>query len=146
MKKQVFIATINPECDNNLDLGSGSNKARWNDYCKDRKGKQVRISEKDTKRTLPQNNLFWLYLELIETETGNSTRYMHQYVKTHLTPKVEMSVKLFENSQWVEHKGMAGKGTSECSKQEMSDVMDKLCALTHVPIPDTSWVEEAELL
>lgn len=129
----VFLAK---SIDNKLNLGSETNRARLNEDLKSHPNAVYRIERVVPKRTLAQNNYLWLYLEVIERETGNDTASMHEYVKKYLTPKVERKVKILENEKWVTHKGMVGKGTSELSKIEMGDVLDKLCSLTEVPLPD----------
>ena len=129
----VFIATI---INGKINFGSDFNYQRLEEYIKTQEGKKFRFEKIQEKRSLNQNALFWKYLEIIETETGNDTKSMHEYVKKYLTPKVERSIRILENGQWKEHKGMIGKGTSELTKLEMGDVLDKLCALTGVPLPD----------
>lgn len=129
----VFIATI---INGKINFGSDFNYQRLEEYLKTQEGKKFRFEKIQEKRSLNQNAYFWKYLEIIETETGNDTKSMHEYVKKYLTPKVERSIRILENGQWKEHKGMIGKGTSELTKLEMGDVLDKLCALTGVPLPD----------
>lgn len=131
--KAIFLAKSNGKV---LDFGSDINKQRFIDDIKSNDKAVYRIERVTKKRTLPQNNFFWLYLEIIERETGNTTADMHEYVKRNLTPKIERKVRIFRKGKWVELKGMVGKGTSELTKSEMSDVMDKLSALTEVAIPD----------
>jgi len=104
--------------------------------------KVYRIERVIPKRSLSQNNFFWKYLEIIETSTGNDTKAMHDYVVKYLTPKKEVSINLVDkNGKIYVRKGMAGKGTSELTKLEMSDVLDKLAMDTGVPIPDVRELE-----
>jgi hypothetical protein len=119
-----------------LDFGSDTNKYVFNQDLAQNIGKTYRIERVIPKRSHAQNRYFWLYLELCEHETGNEKEALHEYVKKYLTPKVERTVKLLKEGQWVEHTGMIGKGTSELTKLEMGEVLDKLCALTDVPLPD----------
>jgi len=119
-----------------FSLGSDINRERFQCDVKAHPNATYRIERIQPKRSLAQNAFFWLFLEVIERETGNTTADMHEYVKRYLTPKVERTVRILENGKMVKHVGMAGKGTSELTKMEMSDVMDKLSALTGVSIPD----------
>jgi hypothetical protein len=131
--KNVWLAkSINGR----LDLGSDINKQRLQDDLRAHPNATYRIERAEAKRSLAQNNYFWLYLEVIERETGNSTHAVHEYVKKYLTPKKEESVRFLDGTEWIEHKIMVGKGTSELTKAEFGDVMDRLCSLTDVPLPD----------
>ena len=43
---------------------------------------EVTIKRKATKRTLPQNRLYYLWLNCISAETGNEVEDLHEYFKT----------------------------------------------------------------
>lgn len=131
--KAIFLAKSNGKV---LDFGSDINKQRFINDIKSNDKAVYRIERVTKTRTLPQNNFFWLYLEIIERETGNTTADMHEYVKRNLTPKIARRVRILKKGKLVWASGMVGKGTSELTKAEMSDVMDKLSSLTEVPIPD----------
>lgn len=110
--------------------------AIYKQFLENNKGKRVKIQLVKENRTLTQNNYLWLYLTIVERDTGNSQDDMHTYIKRHLTPKIEKTIKLLKDGEWVEHKGMVGKGTSELNKIEFGEMLDKLGALTGVPLPD----------
>lgn len=132
--KNIFLAKSNGKI-----LDFGEYKQSLVEDVKNNKDAMYKLERFSKKRTIPQNNLFWFYLEIIEKETGNSPEDMHEYVKKHLTPKIGRRVRILtKQKKWVWASGMVGKGTSDLNRSEMSDVMDKLCALTGVPIPDKS--------
>jgi len=136
---KVFLAK---STGTSLDVGSEFNQARFREFLKENKDKWIRIELPQPKRSNQQNRYFWMVLELIERETGNSTTDMHEYVKRHLTPKVEKTIRLLQkDGTWKEHTGMAGKGTSELSKIEFGEMMDKLSALTGVALPDPNMLD-----
>ena len=124
-----------------LYFGQDNNQGYWREFLKKNEGKTLRIELPQAKRSNQQNKYFWFYLSLIESETGNDTKSMHEYTVRHLTPKVEKYIKLFKDGKWIEHRGMVGKGTSELTKLEMGDTLDRLCALVDVPLPDPHLLE-----
>jgi len=119
-----------------LDMGGDTNKALFQQDLKDNVGKKYRIERVQHKRSLSQNNYFWFYLELVEQETGNDKHALHEYVKKYLTPKKEVTLTLWKDGKQYTRKGIIGKGTSELTKIEMGDVLDKLCADTGVALPN----------
>ena len=131
--KNIFLAESN---NGTLSLVTETNRFRFQQDLKDHPNAKYRIERLVKKRSLQQNRFFWLYLELIERETGNTTDAMHDYVKKYLTPKKEVSIKILKGDKWVRMRGVTGKGTSELTKLEMGDVLDKLSADTGVTIPD----------
>lgn len=78
-----------------------------------------------------------MYLELIEKETGNGANDLHEYFKRALlAPK------------WLTVLGKeikVPKSTTELTKVEFGDYMDKIAALSGVAIPDfkryKEWLE-----
>lgn len=110
------------------DLGSDANRARFHDVLKNNEGKTFRIELVENKRSLSQNSFYWFYLNIIERETGNSSSNLHELFKRTLLPPKFIKV------MGKELKIPAS--TTELSKSEMSDYMEKICAETSVPIPD----------
>ena len=45
------------------------------------KGATIELKEIKSKRSIPANALYWLWLTCIEPETGNSKEDLHQYFK-----------------------------------------------------------------
>lgn len=112
-----------------MDFGSDYNLARFHDCLKDNEGKLFRIEKEITTRTMSQNRLYWLYLGVIERETGNVANDMHEYFRrVFLKPK-------FIKTMGKEIK--VPRSTTELNKTEFSDYMERISAETNIPIPDT---------
>lgn len=122
-----FNAQINK--DGELDYGSEHNFARFKQYCKEHIGKILSIKPQIRTRSLSQNNLYWMYLGVIEHETGNVADDMHEYFRRTLLPPKFIKVMGKE----IKIPG----STSGLSKNEFSEYMEKIYAETEVPIPDT---------
>jgi len=124
--KAVFVATIK---DGRLSLGSEHNKIRFQRFLEGNEGKTIRITEATKPlRSISQDRFYWLYLELIERETGNSAKDLHEWAKRKFLPAKFIKV-------------MGGElripgSTTELTKGEFSDYLDKICAETEVPIPN----------
>ncbi len=86
------------------------------------------IEKRKNRRSISQNAYYWLYIGVIETETGNSASDLHAYFKrTHLPYK---------------EKEMFGKtvrisaSTTDLSKNDFANYLDKIAAECGVPLPD----------
>lgn len=88
----------------------------------------VDVSKETFKRTLKQNDFMWLYLDHIEKETGNLATDLHELFKRKFIPPV------FKKILGVEFK-LPGS-TTDLTKQEMSDYLDKISAFTEIAIPE----------
>jgi hypothetical protein len=91
-------------------------------------GAKLAIEEIKPTRTLSQNAYYWVYLDVIATETGDNADDLHEYFKRKLLPPV------FKTIRGEEVKLPAS--TTELSKVEFGEYLDKICALTNVPLPD----------
>lgn len=93
-------------------------------------GKAIRITldeDKDT-RTSGQNRLYWHYLGLIESETGNDSDDLHEYFKRkHLPPRL---VNIFNKEIQLP------ATTTKLDTLEFTNYLDKICAESGVPIPN----------
>jgi hypothetical protein len=88
----------------------------------------VEIEKEKGKRTLKQNDFMWLYLDHIEKETGNLSTDLHELFKRKFLPPIPKKI------LGVEFRLPAS--TTELSKQEMSEYLDKISAFTEIPIPE----------
>lgn len=88
----------------------------------------VEIEKEKSKRTLKQNDFMWLYLDHIEKETGNLATDLHELFKRKFLPPVPKTI------MGVEFKIPAS--TTELTKQEMSEYLDKISAFTEIAIPE----------
>lgn len=124
--KTVFLATVEG---GRLSLGSEHNKARFNDYLRGNEGKKLRITEEEKpKRSLSQNRYYWLYLELVEKETGNGANELHEYFRRTLLPPKFLTV--------LGKEIKVPKSTTELTKHEFGEYLDKISSMTEVPLPD----------
>lgn len=124
--KTVFLGEAK---DGKLSLGSDHNAARFRDWLRGNDGKKLRIMEEDKpKRSLSQNRYYRAYLEIIDKETGNNADELHELFKRKFIPARHIS-------PLGEEIRIPGS-TRDLSKSEFSDYLDKIAALTEVPLPD----------
>ena len=106
------------------------NKDRWKSWLKKLDGQRVRITvdkEKDI-RTLKQNSFYWLYLGLVEEETGTPAEDIHEIAK-----------RKFLRPRFVKFKKEEIKlpaSTTNLDKLDFNKYMDKISEMTGVPIPN----------
>jgi len=98
-------------------------------WCGSLEGKEVDciVRERKKDRTIAQNSFYWLYLTLIEKETGNDANDVHEVAK-----------RMFLRPRFVMVMGKEVKlpnSTTNLSSQEFSEYLDKICAWCGVPIP-----------
>jgi hypothetical protein len=140
MSNITFITKIDEK--GGLDFGSFHNLARFRQWCKENIGRTVRIEPQVLTRSLSQNALYHLYLDVIERETGNNHNDLHEFFKREfLQPKI---IKLRIEGKDIERKIPAS--TTELNKIDFADYLDKICAMTSVPIPDSeAYLAEIDL-
>jgi len=122
----TFLATI--QKDGGLNFGSSYNLSRFRQWCKENPGKELRIESVVHIRSNSQNRFYWLYLEVIERETGNVANDLHEYFKRVLLPP-----------RFIKVLGKEVKipaSTTDLKKIEFGDYMEKINAMTGVEIPD----------
>lgn len=112
-----------------LDFGSEFNEARFRQYCKDNVGKIMHLEPEVSTRSLSQNALYWLYLGVIERETGNNASDIHEYFRRTLLPPKFIKVMGKEIK--------IPKSTTELKKHEFAEYMEKISSETNIEIPDT---------
>jgi len=83
-------------------------------------------------RTLTQNGFYWLFLEVIADETGNNVTDLHEYFKVKLLPPRLVKIK----GKAQEHEIEVPQSTTGLDKASFADYLDRICALTGVPLPD----------
>lgn len=126
----VFLVKIDK---GQLNFGSEANQARWRQFLKDNDEKWLRIEKPISKRSGQQNRFYWLYLELISRETGDDAVSLHEYFKHNLLKPVIKTIKGKSGKEIVFE---TDRSTTELSKIEMGEYMDRISALTEIPIPD----------
>lgn len=93
-----------------------------------REGKQVEISDLKHKRTNQQSRYYWLYLSVIENETGNTADDLHELFKRKFLLPQEKTI--------LGQQIKLPASTTNLSKHDFSEYLDRICSLTGVPIPD----------
>jgi len=114
------------------------NRENLLEYIATLKGRvQILIDKIRSNRTLDQNRFYWFYLSIIAKETGDNPNDLHEYFKRRLLPP-----------RFVKVLGRTIRlpaTTTKLSKSEFAEYLDKICALTNIPIPDTEesrmWLE-----
>jgi len=95
-------------------------------------GKHAVVSMPKSTRSSSQNAFYWVYLHIIETETGNNAKDLHEFLKRKLLPPKFLRIKGKETY----HEIKVPASTTELTKLEMGEYLERICALVHVPIPD----------
>jgi len=114
-----------------LDLAfRPDNQKSWLDFLEQNDKKKVIIEVLDDKpkRTLDQNAFMWMYLGVIEKETGNLADDLHELFKRKFLPPIPKKI------LGIEFRKPAS--TTDLTKQEMSEYLDKISAFTEIPIPE----------
>lgn len=100
----------------------------------------VRIVKPKNKRTVAQNNLYWLYLERVAADTGNTDKdALHEEFKRRF---------LFKGTRFITIKGERRevklyKSTADLNKNDFTEYLMAIEADTGCPIPDTeAWKME----
>lgn len=122
----VWLLKATP--DGGMDFGSDLNRARLKEHLKEHAGKTYRLEYVQPKRSLSQNNYYWLYLGIIARETGDHEKALHEFFKQEFLPKKAVSI--------MGKARTITKSTTSLSKVEMGEYLDKICAMTNVPLPD----------
>lgn len=111
-----------------LSAGSDLNKARLQEELSQNEGKKYKLEKIKSKRSLNQNSYYWMYIGIIERETGNESNDLHEYFKSRFLPPKFIKLK------GKEHK--VPRSTTELNKVEFGEYMEKICAECNVPLPD----------
>ena len=114
------------------------NHERFRQCLRENEGKDFRIEPLITTRSLSQNALYHLFLDVICRETGNDHNNLHEYLKRELLPP--KFIKVMINKKEIERKIPAS--TTELDKTQFIDYLDKISALTQIQIPNTEEYHE----
>lgn len=88
----------------------------------------IEIDKLTFKRSLQQNRYYWLYLGIIEAETGEIAQNLHEYFRRTLLPPKFIKV--------MDKEIRIPCSTTELNKSDFVLYLDKICSLTGVPLPD----------
>lgn len=88
----------------------------------------IKIKKAYSSRSEKQNKLYWFYLNLIETETGNIASELHEFFKRKfLKPRF---IKVLGNEIRIPG------STTDLDKLEFTEYLRNIEILTGIPIPD----------
>ena len=106
-----------------------NNTKAWLDYLEKNDGKKlvVEVELEKSRRSLDQNAFYWLYIGVIEKETGNLATDLHELFKRKFLPPIPKKI------LGIEFKLPAR--TKDLSKVEFGEYLDKISAFTEIPIP-----------
>lgn len=88
----------------------------------------VSVEKRKNKRSISQNSYYWLYLDVIENETGNTAYDLHELFKRKFLRPVTKTI-LGEEIKLP-------ASTTNLSKVDFGDYLDKISALVEIPLPD----------
>lgn len=120
----MFRATIR---DSKLSLGPILRR-QFSDWLRVNEGKRVLVQLDKPGRSNSQNAYYWVYLGVIAQETGNNEDDLHEFFKRKLLPPVFKKV-LGEEIKLP-------RSTTKLNKSEFGEYLEKICALTNIPLPD----------
>ncbi len=106
------------------------NTKSWLEYLLsvDKKKLVVSIEQEKWVRTASQNSFYWAYLRIIANETGETEDDLHSLFKRKFLPPEFVTI------LGVEIKRPAS--ATKLDKIAFGEYMDKISAMTNVPIPD----------
>ena len=114
------------------------NQKAWLDYLLsvDKKKLVVSIKQEKWVRSASQNRFYWAYLRIIANETGHTEDDLHSLFKRKFLPPE------FKTILGVEVKLPAS--TTKLDKIAFGEYMDKISAMTGIPIPDPKLLVKVE--
>lgn len=91
----------------------------------------IEIEKVRGKRSNQQNKIYWFYLGIIESETGNNAEELHELFKRKFLKPIISKIKI--NGKIIEYKRPGS--TTELNKIQFGEYLEKINALTGIPIP-----------
>lgn len=128
MKLSTFHIQIK---DGNIAFKSDAHKAMFKRYLAQYEGMEVfmEINEKKVKRSGQQNSFYWLFLSVIEQETGHTIEELHSLFKGMFISEIK---NVLGNNVRV------SKTTTELTKSEFAEYIMKIEEYTGILAPDVS--------
>lgn len=129
MKARNFVINIEK---GRFAFTSEDQKSMFTQFLSQFEGKKVvlTVDERLPKRSQSQHNYYHLYLDIIAEETGHSHDELHAYFKgKHLTTSLV---------DVLGAKVRMTKSTTDLSKTDFGNFLDRICAETNIPLPDPS--------
>lgn len=109
------------------------NLARYHSFLERNNGKTIKIMYEKPARSKQQNRLYWLYLNVIETETGDDSVSLHEYFKRAFLPP-----------KFIKVMGKDIKipaSTTELNKSDFSEYIMRIEQETGIPCPNPKDLE-----
>jgi hypothetical protein len=97
-------------------------------WAREHEGARLLIEEDKPTRSNQQLRYYWLFLGIIERETGQNADEVHEWAKRKFLPPRFITVN-------GEEMKIAGS-TKDLSKADYGDYLDRISAETGVPLPD----------
>lgn len=97
-------------------------------HLREHEGAVYEIRLRETKRSLSQNAFYWVYLEICAAETGHTADELHEYFRRTLLPPKFIHV--------MGKEIRIPKSTTELSKTEMGEYLERINAETQIPLPN----------
>lgn len=88
----------------------------------------ITLTNKAPKRTLQQNNYYWLYLGLIALSSGHDTKMLHDRFRGEFLSKGITEV--------FGAKTRKVKSTTDLNRPEFCEYLERIEVLTEIPLPD----------
>ncbi len=139
MKAELRNFIVRSTSDGGLTFKSDYHRGIFKQLLKDLQGKDIwlTLDSKKPKRSDRQNRYYWLYLNIIAEETG------HDPIELHIRFKDEF---LFDKEEEVMGRPIRlTKSTTDLSKTEFGEYMERISVLVEVPLPDASIFDLAPL-
>ena len=105
--------------------------SKWSKYLEgfDEGTKLVMVIDREkNRRSISQNSYYWLYLGVIENETGNTADDLHEYFKRKFLRPQEKTI--------MGEQIKLPSSTTDLAKHDFGEYLDKISAMTGVPLPD----------
>lgn len=109
------------------------NEISFQKFAEKHNGRFCDIIVRVPKRSISQNSYYWLYLTVISHETGNDVDDLHGFFKRKFLP-ITSGVIVLKGGMQHTYKKLTS--TTDLSKAEFGEYLDKICAETGVPLPD----------
>jgi hypothetical protein len=103
-------------------------KRQFQDFMIKHEGRQISIDLVSKTRSTTQNSYYWLYLGVVERETGQLADDIHQWAKRKFLPPRFITI----NGEEIR----IPSSTTDLSKTDFGDYIDKLAAEIGIALPD----------
>lgn len=121
----MFRATIK---NGRMVFGSPVARSKFVEWAAGHEGAHIVIEQEKHGRSLSQNAYYWVFLGVIERETGQNADDVHEWAKRKFLPPKFITV----NGEEIK----IPSSTTTLSKIDFGEYLDKIAAETGIPLPD----------